>query len=116
MDVWEVFSRRTADDPLTHVGSIKAPDLDVALLLARETFFRHGEGVDCWVARRADLHRSFSPETLGGVTDKSYRRPDGYVGIGQKHKRMREQIAKLGIAIKGERPPSARKAASSSDE
>ncbi len=108
MEVWEVFSRRTADDPLTHVGSIKAPDLDVALLLARETFFRHGEGVDCWVTRRADMHRSFSPETLGGVTDKSYRRPDGYVGIGGKHKRIREELAQRGVSIPGERPPSSR--------
>lgn len=114
MEVWEVFSRRTTDDPLTHVGSIKAPDLDVALLLARETFFRHKEGVDCWVARRADLHRVAMPETLGGVTDKSYRRPDGYVGIGAKHKKMREQIAQQGVAIEGERPPA--KGRASSDE
>jgi ring-1,2-phenylacetyl-CoA epoxidase subunit PaaB len=104
MDVWEVFSRRTSDDPLVHVGSIKAPDLDVALLMAHETFFRHGEGVDCWVTRRADLHRAPLPESLGGVTDKSYRRADGYAGIGAKHKRMREKLAAEGVAIEGERP------------
>lgn len=107
MEVWEVFSRRTADDPLTHVGSIKAPDLEMALVLARETHFRHGEGVDCWVARRGDLYRVQGPETLGGVMDKSYRRADGYKGIGAKHKQMRESIAEQGVRIEGSRPGSA---------
>lgn len=104
MEVWEVFSRRTHDDPLVHVGSVKAPDLHVALLMAREAFFRHGEGVDCWVGRRDDLHEVAHPETLGGVTDKTYRRSDGYAGIGAKHKRMREDIAARGLRIDGARP------------
>lgn len=104
MEVWDVFSRRTNDDPLLHVGSIKAPDLEMALVLAREAFFRHGEGVDCWVARRADLHRVTSPDTLGGLIDKNYRRSDGYAGIGAKHRRMREDIAARGLRVEGERP------------
>jgi ring-1,2-phenylacetyl-CoA epoxidase subunit PaaB len=92
MDVWEVFSRRTEDDPLVHVGAVKAPDADLALVLAREAFFRHGEGVDCWIARRGDLRRVTHPETLGGVTDKSYRRQEGYVGVGAKLKRVTKQL------------------------
>ncbi|MGH2725691.1 MAG: hypothetical protein ACRDKS_01820 [Actinomycetota bacterium] len=104
MEVWEVFSRRTSDDPLVHVGAVKAPDLELALVLARETFFRHGEGVDCWVGRRGDLHRIAQPETLGGVTDKSYRRVDGYVGVGAKLKRVRDALAARGLTVAGERP------------
>jgi ring-1,2-phenylacetyl-CoA epoxidase subunit PaaB len=104
MDVWEVFSRRTEDDPLTHVGSVSAPDLEMALVLARETFFRHGEGVDCWVGRRGDLHRVSHPETLGGVSDKSYRRPDGYVGVGAKLKRVTKDLADRGLTVDGARP------------
>jgi len=104
MEVWEVFSRRTADDPLVHVGAVKAPDIDIALLMARETFFRHGEGVDCWVVRRGDMHRASSPETLGGVMDKSYRRADGYPGVGAKHKRVAALLAERGLAIEGDRP------------
>lgn len=109
MDVWEVFSRRTSDDPLVHVGAVKAPDLELALVFARETFFRHGEGVDCWVGRRGDLHRVAQPETLGGVTDKSYRRPDGYVGVGAKLKRVRDSLAARGMTVAGERPDVVRK-------
>ena len=107
MDVWEVFSRRTIDDPLVHVGAVKAPDRDLALLLARESFFRHGEGVDCWVVRRADMARVPHPETLGGVTDKSYRRQDGYVGVGAKLKTVAARLA--GVRIDAPRPGGARK-------
>jgi ring-1,2-phenylacetyl-CoA epoxidase subunit PaaB len=106
MDVWEVFSRRTEDDPLVHVGAVKAPDADLALVLAREAFFRHGEGVDCWITRRGDLHRVTHPETLGGVTDKSYRRQEGYVGVGAKLKRVTKQLA--GSRIDRPRPEAKR--------
>jgi len=104
MDVWEVFSRRTNDDPLVHVGSLSAPDLELALVLARETFFRHGEGVDCWVGRRGDLHRIANPETLGGVIDKTYRRAEGYQGVGAKLKRVHTDLAARGVAIDRPRP------------
>lgn len=103
MQIYEVFSRRVQDDPLVHVGSIKAPDDDMALVLAREAFFRHGEGVDCWVAKRTDLHRISNPESLGGVTDRSYRRQDGYQGVGAKAKRVAQRL--VGVRIDKARPP-----------
>jgi ring-1,2-phenylacetyl-CoA epoxidase subunit PaaB len=105
VDVYEVFQRRTHDDPLTNVGSIKAPDLEMALLLARETHFRHGEGAECWIARREDVHPVAHPETMGGVTDRSYRRQDGYVGVGGKHKRVAAELREHGTYIEGKRPP-----------
>lgn len=109
MEVYEVFQRRSHDDPLTHVGSIKAPDLEMALILARETHFRHGEGAECWVARRGDLHAVPHPETMGGVSDRSYRRQEGYVGVGAKHKRVSEDLAKRGVRVEGKRPKAAAK-------
>lgn len=99
MEVFEVFQRRTHDDPLTQVGSIKAQDLEMALILARETHFRHGEGAECWVARRGDFHPVADPETMGGVTDRSYRRQDGYVGVGAKHKRVADDLKQRGLVI-----------------
>lgn len=94
-----MFARRTHDDPLVHAGSIKAQDLEMALILARETHFRHGEGAECWVVRRQDLHAVPHPETMGGVTDRSYRRQDGYVGVGAKLKRVTEELRKAGKSI-----------------
>jgi len=104
VEVFEVFQRRTHDDPLINVGSIKAPDLEMALLLARETHFRHGEGVECWVSQRGEMHAVPDPETMGGVLDHSYRRQDGYVGVGAKHKRVSEAIAARGLRIDADRP------------
>lgn len=104
MEIYEVFQRRTHDDPLVSVGSIKAPDLEMALLLARETHFRHGEGTECWVARRGDLHAVPNPETLGGVGDRSYRRQDGYVGVGAKAKKIAQEMRARGLVVDAPRP------------
>ena len=79
VDVWDVLGKRTAADEWTLVGGVKAPDVGMALLLARETHFRHKEGVAYAVRRRGDPADAVhvgpdSAETLGGVTDHSYRR------------------------------------------
>lgn len=99
-----MFQRRTHDDALTHAGSIKAPDIEMALLLARETHFRHGEGVECWVARREDLRAVPHAETMGGVLDRSYRRQDGYVGVGARHKQIAAALRERGLVIEAPRP------------
>ena len=99
MEIYEVFARRTHDDPLVHAGSIKAQDLEMALILARETHFRHGEGAECWVVKREDLHSVPNPETMGGVGDRTYRKQEGYVGVGAKLKRVTEEMKKLGKSI-----------------
>lgn len=116
MDVWDVLQQRTEGDEFVPVGSINAPSLDVALLLARETHFRHGEGVNFAVRRRGDsngeLHVCPDPTGLGGVIDRSYRRQDGYVGVGAKLKRVREQLAARGLVVQGARPPGHEKAES----
>jgi ring-1,2-phenylacetyl-CoA epoxidase subunit PaaB len=104
VEIFEVFARRTHDDPLVSAGSIKAPDLEIALMLARETHFRHGEGAECWVARRADMHAVPHPETMGGVGDRSYRRQDGYVGTGAKLKRVSESLRERGLVVDVPRP------------
>jgi len=59
----------------------------MALLLAKESFFRHGEAVDFAVVREADIHRFPAPEMLEFATDKTYRLQAGYVGMGEKRRR-----------------------------
>jgi 1,2-phenylacetyl-CoA epoxidase PaaB subunit len=108
VDVWDVLQQRTEGDELVLVGSINAPSLDVAMLLARETHFRHGEGVNYGIRRRGDtngrVHVCPDPTGIGGVVDRSYRRQDGYVGVGAKLKRVREQLAARGVVIDRPRP------------
>jgi 1,2-phenylacetyl-CoA epoxidase PaaB subunit len=105
--VWDVLGKRTQDGELEVVGSIKAPDLDLALLLAKETHFRHKEGVAYAVRRRGDeeVHAGhYDAELLGGLTDRSYRRQDGYTGVGAKLKRIHEEMAARGLVIDRPRP------------
>lgn len=101
MDVWDVFGKRSAGDEPVLVGAVKAPDLEMALLLARESYFRRKEGVAYAVRRRGESELHFSPEegeVLGGITDRSYRRQEGYVGVGAKLKRVREELQRRGLA------------------
>src|SRR5437867_9420661 len=100
MPVWDVFGKRTAGDDWTLVGGIMAPDVEMALILARETHFRHKEGVAYGVRRRGggELHVGpYEADVLGGVTDRSYRRQDAYVGVGARHKRVGKKIAAEGL-------------------
>ncbi len=114
MPVWEVFGKRTAGDDWTLVGGIKAPDAEMALILARETHFRHKEGVAYAVRRRGEkeLHPGTDdPQLIGGVTDRSYRRQEAYAGVGAKHKRISKLMAERGLVIDRPRPPVGRAAA-----
>jgi 1,2-phenylacetyl-CoA epoxidase PaaB subunit len=108
MDVWDVLGKRTADDDFVVVGGVKAPDAEMALVLARETHFRHKEGVAYAVRRRGspEIHVGPDPaETLGGVTDHSYRRQEAYAGVGGKLKRVAREMAERGVVVDLPRPP-----------
>ena len=108
MPVWDVFGKRTATDDWVLAGGIKAPDLEMALVLARETHFRHKEGVAYAVRLRGEekLHEGpYDPNVIGGVTDRSYRRQEAYTGVGAKHKRISKLMAERGLVIERARPP-----------
>ena len=98
MFVWDVLGRRTEGGELAVVGGVKAPDSDMALLLARETHFRHKEGVEYAVRRRGEkeIHPgAYRGDALGGITDRSYRRQQAYAGVGAKLKRVAERMVFL---------------------
>jgi 1,2-phenylacetyl-CoA epoxidase PaaB subunit len=108
MPVWDVLGKRRADDDFELVGGIKAPDVQMALILARETHFRHKEGVAYAVRLRGDdvLHAGpYEGQVLGGVTDHSYRRQEAYAGVGARHKRVGKRVAEQGLVIDRPRPP-----------
>ncbi len=90
MATYEVFGRRRWEDGLEHVGTIHAPDHETALLLARETHFRHGEGVEYAVVRSEHLHRMADPSLLEHTIDMTYRHQAGYSGFREKRQQARE--------------------------
>jgi ring-1,2-phenylacetyl-CoA epoxidase subunit PaaB len=104
MPVYEIFGRRKWDDPLSHVGAVHAPDHEVALLLARETHFRHGEGVDYAVVKREELHYVGDHSLIEHTVDQSYRRQEGYSGFREKRERARKAARERGLADLQERP------------
>lgn len=110
MQVWDVLSRRRDGDPWEVAGSVNAPDLDMAMLLVRETHFRHGEGTTYALRHRGEdaTHECPDPSGIGGVIGKEYRRQDGYVGVGAKLKRVQAEMAGRGLVIDRPRPPSRR--------
>lgn len=97
MDVWEVFQQKGHHDPFVHVGSVLAPDPQMAMAYAKECFFRRREGRNLWIARRADIHTLDDPSTLDQVIDKSYRYPEAYRGVVTKRQKARERA----LAITG---------------
>jgi 1,2-phenylacetyl-CoA epoxidase PaaB subunit len=113
VDVWDVLGKRSAGDEFAVVGGVKAADADMALLLARETHFRHKEGVAYAVRRRGSadvVEGPYRADELGGVTDRSYRRQEAYAGVGAKLKRVSAELSKRGLRIDLPRPPVLRSA------
>ncbi|MFN2543022.1 MAG: hypothetical protein ABR600_00415 [Actinomycetota bacterium] len=114
MPVWDVLGKRTEGDEFSVVGGVKAPDAELALLLARESHFRHKEGVAYAVRLRGDdrvLVGRDDAGVIGGATDRSYRRQEAYAGVGAKLKRIAAQLAERGLRIDAPRPRVGRGAA-----
>jgi ring-1,2-phenylacetyl-CoA epoxidase subunit PaaB len=81
--VWEVFQQEKRGEHHKHVGSLHAPDPEVALVLAKENFARRGECVNLWVV---PAHQVFATayedaDVFVHTTDKNYREPAGYQGL-----------------------------------
>ena len=53
--LWEVFIRGQHGLAHRHVGSLHAPDADLALKSARDVYTRRNEGVSIWVVPSAAI-------------------------------------------------------------
>ncbi|HTK02542.1 MAG TPA: 1,2-phenylacetyl-CoA epoxidase subunit PaaB [Bordetella sp.] len=76
--LWEVFIRGQHGLAHKHVGSLHAPDAEMALMNARDVYTRRNEGLSIWVVRAADIVASdpADKETLfDPARGKVYRHP-----------------------------------------
>lgn len=79
--LWEVFIRSRSGLAHRHVGSVHAPDTEMALQAARDVYTRRGEGLSIWVVPSnaitasdpADRDTLFEP-----TASKIYRHPTFY--------------------------------------
>jgi ring-1,2-phenylacetyl-CoA epoxidase subunit PaaB len=79
--LWEVFVRSKGGLSHRHVGSVHAPDAEIAVRHARDTYTRRMEGVSLWVVPSASITAS-DPAGDGPMfepaQDKIYRHPTFY--------------------------------------
>jgi ring-1,2-phenylacetyl-CoA epoxidase subunit PaaB len=80
--LWEVFVRSRQGLSHKHVGSLHAPDAEMALQNARDVYTRRREGDSIWVVRSSDIVAS-NPNDKGSLFDpadaKIYRHPTFYI-------------------------------------
>lgn len=79
--LWEVFVRSRDGLSHKHVGSLHAPDAELALQNARDVYTRRSEGVSIWVVRSADIVASDpddKPSLFDPAASKVYRHPTFY--------------------------------------
>ena len=76
--LWEIFVRSKHGLAHKHVGSLHAPDAQMAIANARDVYTRRNEGVSLWVVRSADITAS-NPDDKAALFDpaasKVYRHP-----------------------------------------
>ena len=101
---FEVFGRRKQGDDLAHAGQVHAPDLEAALLLVRETHFRHEEGIEYVVVPSEHLHPVPDPSLLQHEIDMGYRQNHGFTPFGPKREKAREKAEARGRGELRRRP------------
>lgn len=79
--LWEIFIQSKPGQPHKHVGSLHAPDAQLAIENARDVYTRRNEGTSIWVVEAKYISAS-SPEDEGEffepANDKIYRHPTFY--------------------------------------
>jgi phenylacetate-CoA oxygenase PaaH subunit len=74
--IYEVFLKKAGKDPFVHAGSFEASDDELAVVLARESYSRRGEGDEMWLVAR-DHVIDVDAEFLAPNSDKVHRQNDG---------------------------------------
>ena len=76
--LWEIFIRGQHGMSHRHVGSLHAPDAEMAIKNARDVYTRRNEGVSIWVVEAKKITAS-SPSDKGPMYEPSqskvYRHP-----------------------------------------
>lgn len=76
--LWEVFIRSQHGLAHKHVGSLHAPDAEMAINNARDVYTRRNEGVGIWVVLASDITSSSPGDKVplfDPANNKVYRHP-----------------------------------------
>ncbi|MEM9132348.1 MAG: hypothetical protein AAF962_05010 [Actinomycetota bacterium] len=91
MALYEVFLKRDGKDEYRHAGALDAANDELALVLARESYVRRGEGDRLWLVRR-DHVLVADDDFLGTNADKPHRHHDGKA-VAARRRAAREAAA-----------------------
>ncbi len=77
---FEVFHQTKKGDRHIHVGSVHAPNHEMAYVLAKEQYARRAPCVSIWVVRTSDVyHTNYRDEDMyENNSEKMYREAGGY--------------------------------------
>lgn len=77
---YEVFHQAKTGEHHIHVGSLHAPNSEMALLLAKEQYARRYKCVNLWVVKTSDVSRTRTEDEdiFETTPDKIYREASGY--------------------------------------
>ncbi|HTU71287.1 MAG TPA: 1,2-phenylacetyl-CoA epoxidase subunit PaaB [Candidatus Baltobacteraceae bacterium] len=79
--LWEIFVRSENGLAHKHVGSLHAPDAEMAVRNARDLYTRRNEGVSIWVVKSSDIVATDPAESealFEPSEDKAYRHATFY--------------------------------------
>lgn len=77
---FEVFHQAQSGARHIHVGSVHAPNAELAMVFAKEQYGRRSQCVNLWVVRTSEVI-TFAPEDadlFATTPDKTYREASGY--------------------------------------
>lgn len=79
-ETWEVFHQRKRGEQHEHVGIVHAPNPDMALVMAKETFGRRGQTANLWVVQTIHVHATpyEDMDMFATTPEKIYREAGGY--------------------------------------
>jgi ring-1,2-phenylacetyl-CoA epoxidase subunit PaaB len=80
-ETWEVFHIEKRGEHPVHVGSLHAPNAELALVYAKEQYARRSKSFGLWVVRTADVFTIGADEDADifeTTPEKTYREASGY--------------------------------------
>lgn len=79
-ETYEVFHQTSRGAQHVHVGSVHAPNAEMAIIFAKEQYARRMKCVNLWVARTSAISATSydDADMFEPATDKSYREAFGY--------------------------------------
>jgi len=85
---YEVFLKKDGRDEFRHAGSLDAPNDELALVLARESYARRAEGDRLWLVDRENVILG-DTDFMAPNADKPHRHNDGKA-IAEHRRNVRE--------------------------